>query len=1048
MADDQAFWDAVATVLEGVEKAHDPSDPGKHPKDHPDVNFVSQGGEGAETCGGCRYFGNGACDLVKGSIRPEDYCDLYEPASVAKQSDDTTRLTIQGQGLRVEHGGDGVSIDTPDGPHLTTSMGAGTVREFRFGKVEVESHFADGGGVGYLVKAGDHRIAYAPKFTSFPAWAEDADLLVTYAGSWRTDAHFTTEHLAVDELSKSANEFGVRRTIYLPVGKGAVRAMNTGLTPPNGEWGRDGDYWTIKRSAPARSSVRQPQSGRTPQWAIDQALAKHGQHNQADHGRGKSGRLARLKEGIKDWWREASGQEFAEIEQQNQESFRRGMLAMAMAQIDNATPREAVNAGRMAAGLAKQGVPEWAALRAVARHYAVNKETLTTGDFGGAGQAALSVRQGGLIKPGTEPTGVKRAKRKKKKYVAKHGQHNQADHAGGRGGGKGDRAAMRDELMDVIREVEALSVEDGEDVGNAAEWALASIESAIAAAGDSTSPDYGKQWLESELKHLKTVRGNLRQRLGKAWSGVAEGAPPEPLSMAYALQKSDGEKRFTFGPVYIPDSLDAHDEFTDASELQKAIWDFVRKGDRSIRLQHTARKAGEWVEIATWPYPTEVELSLPDSGTIKATQPVEKATLPPNTAFMGVIWEDWAWELVKQGRLRGYSIGGVARRVEADFDMSKMKKGVGVGYTPLFPELLSKHANHNQKDHGRRGGRLAGPSGEPGTGVEGTGYTEDDLRELASMGVSAIVTSPKGKRGKRLTLVGRKGIPKEVTERALEAADAPKPPGFLADIMARITSGGTRFVWASEGEPKSLEEVSEQFGIPVWALTKALGNSLGTDAVPFVKHPGHPDQKVHAGKRARGVKEAVDDLVARARKAEPELTKTITEVAKATGGTPEGLEFRLKEPESLTRKIADRWLATGGATSVKDIAAGISDSVRYTVTWDDSDYTAGAEGALKALEDQGFKAVKVKNYWEPGDSYDGINAVVENADGLQVEVQFHTKKSWDVKMESHEIYQVARTTEDKDKVAALTTQMVQLWASVPRPKGVKAVGDLITATVD
>jgi hypothetical protein len=32
---------------------------------------------------------------------------------------------------------------------------------------------------------------------------------------------------------------------------------------------------------------------------------------------------------------------------------------------------------------------------------------------------------------------------------------------------------------------------------------------------------------------------------------------------------------------------------------------------------------------------------------------------------MGVIWEPWAWDLVQNGDLRGYSIGGSARRMEA-----------------------------------------------------------------------------------------------------------------------------------------------------------------------------------------------------------------------------------------------------------------------------------------------------------------------------------------------------------------------------------------------
>jgi len=65
------------------------------------------------------------------------------------------------------------------------------------------------------------------------------------------------------------------------------------------------------------------------------------------------------------------------------------------------------------------------------------------------------------------------------------------------------------------------------------------------------------------------------------------------------------------------------------------------------------------VEILTMPFPIETALTVPNEG-------VTKYSFPENTPFMGVIWEKWAWELVKAGELRGYSIGGQAQRVEVD----------------------------------------------------------------------------------------------------------------------------------------------------------------------------------------------------------------------------------------------------------------------------------------------------------------------------------------------------------------------------------------------
>lgn len=132
------------------------------------------------------------------------------------------------------------------------------------------------------------------------------------------------------------------------------------------------------------------------------------------------------------------------------------------------------------------------------------------------------------------------------------------------------------------------------------------------------------------------------------------------------------EKKFTLGPLYIPNKLDAHKEWTDDEELQNAIWEYVKTGDRRIRLQHNRDvTAGEWVELMTFPY----ELKVPMK---KANGETSEITYPANTVFMGVIWKEWAWELVKSGKLRGYSIGGKAKRVDVDFPIETEKGEPGV----------------------------------------------------------------------------------------------------------------------------------------------------------------------------------------------------------------------------------------------------------------------------------------------------------------------------------------------------------------------------------
>jgi hypothetical protein len=129
--------------------------------------------------------------------------------------------------------------------------------------------------------------------------------------------------------------------------------------------------------------------------------------------------------------------------------------------------------------------------------------------------------------------------------------------------------------------------------------------------------------------------------------------------------------------------MDAHGEWTDADELQTAVWGWVRSGDRRIFLQHDKDvEAGEWVEVMTMPQAWTVQMMDAKGNS------VGEVTYPPNTVFLGVIWNEDVWPDIKAGRIRGYSIGGYSDRMYAELPENGEREGVEMDPGPTL-ELKS-----------------------------------------------------------------------------------------------------------------------------------------------------------------------------------------------------------------------------------------------------------------------------------------------------------------------------------------------------------------------
>lgn len=160
--------------------------------------------------------------------------------------------------------------------------------------------------------------------------------------------------------------------------------------------------------------------------------------------------------------------------------------------------------------------------------------------------------------------------------------------------------------------------------------------------------------------------------------------------------------------------------------------------------------------------------------------------------------------------------------------------------------------------------------------------------------------------------------------------------------------------------------------------------------------------------RARGLRE-------RAEAAAPGIRSALERAVAEQGASLAGLEFEVKSEDSLARKIHDRAAQRGRPATDARLdaeAAKINDVLRYTVVADGGTYMAANASVRAALEAAGYTFVKQGNAWaEPerfGGLYRGINTTFRTRDGLDFEVQFHTRESLAMKQELHILYEEYR----------------------------------------
>jgi hypothetical protein len=225
---------------------------------------------------------------------------------------------------------------------------------------------------------------------------------------------------------------------------------------------------------------------------------------------------------------------------------------------------------------------------------------------------------------------------------------------------------------------------------------------------------------------------------------------------------------------------------------------------------------------------------------------------------------------------------------------------------------------------------------------------------------------------------------------------------------------------------------------------------IGTPIVshPYKKHPRRgkgpgQDGTLQSSTVPPGSASNADSLaqgiLADAAKVEPVVSPILKDVAASNGGRLDGFDHRLKEQDSLARKIRDKSVQKG--LTEEQYASQIGDALRYTIVFPDANMTQGVQSTMSALGKQ-YEIKDFENSFLPGNAYKGMAmTLVDPTTNLSVELQLHTESSIAAKGPSHELFKVVRDPSTPlEKSLQLRGQLADMWAGVAEPAGLSDLG--------
>ncbi|GAB3266100.1 hypothetical protein [Kineosporia babensis] len=219
------------------------------------------------------------------------------------------------------------------------------------------------------------------------------------------------------------------------------------------------------------------------------------------------------------------------------------------------------------------------------------------------------------------------------------------------------------------------------------------------------------------------------------------------------------------------------------------------------------------------------------------------------------------------------------------------------------------------------------------------------------------------------------------------------------------------------------------------AARSARSNLIGRSTTPDADGPTpawHGEDGLGLSPQASA---AVDNFSAFAAAGEPTLTAAMHEVSRSARAELAGLAHRLKDGESLKRKVATQQANTGSSLPV--LLDRAQDAVRYTVVLADRSYVSGVAQVAALLESRGYANLSVHNAWH-SKRYRGINTTwADPSTGIAFEVQFHTPATWQITRETHRAYEeFRRPGTTPERAAQLSEEIGAAYRTAPIPEEV------------